>query len=629
VCQLRHGGGGHAVSVETDRLVGTDLAGYRLESVLGRGGMGIVYLATDLRLERKVAVKLVAPELAADPRFRERFLRESRLAASLDHSHIVPVHAAGETDGHLWIAMRYVPGTDLRTLLDAQGPLEPARAVELVSQIGEALDAAHAHGLIHRDVKPANVLVTEEGGEEHCYLADFGLARTADLDAVPGTGANLSGTVDYTSPEQIAGNPLDGRADVYSLGCVFYECLVGQPPYRRRSQAATVYAHLEDEAPSLHERRPDLPEAVDSVIDQALAKDAGERYETCGDLVQAAREALGLGKPRFTRRQLVLAGTAAAIAVAAAAAVPAILLSRGEEAAAPKPILPLADTSLVRIDPDSAELVFAVGLGGAPTQVATGLGSVWIVDPREQAVKEIDPTTNTLVRAIDVTGAGPPIWVTAGDDVLWLEAYGKSIATTAIWRLEPDTGSLSHFADTWLAPGMPPGRSLWLVNYEEADTVAEVEIDTRRVLDTIRVPRASSNISMSASPQAVWITYQDAPDVLKRLDPATGELVAEIQVGPVETILEGDGEVWVATNDGSVSRIDPATNEVTDTIEGVTRSPKHLVLGGGSLWVGDARDPVVAQVDPETGDVITTRVGGIPLHMAFGEGGVWVLVRPS
>src|SRR5262245_10359678 len=166
------------MSIETDRLLGTDLAGYRLESVLGRGGMGVVYLATDLRLERKVALKLVAPELADDARFRERFLRESRLAASLDHSHIVPVYGAGETDGQLWIAMRYVQGTDLGALLDKEGPLDPGRALELVGQVGDALDAAHAHGLVHRDVKPANVLVTEEGGEEHCYLADFGLARS-------------------------------------------------------------------------------------------------------------------------------------------------------------------------------------------------------------------------------------------------------------------------------------------------------------------------------------------------------------------------------------------------------------------------------------------------------------------
>ena len=236
------------MSVETDQLLGTDLAGYRIESVLGRGGMGVVYLATDLRLKRRVALKLVAPELAADARFRERFLREAELAASLDHSHVVPVYGAGETDGQLWMAMRYVQGTDLRTLLEQEGPLEPARAVELCSQVGAALDAAHAHGLVHRDVKPANVLVTQEDSEEHCYLSDFGLARSPSDEQVA-AGAHLSGTIDYTAPEQSAHEPLDHRADVYSLGCVLYECLTGEPPFKRPRPAATLFAHANDPPP--------------------------------------------------------------------------------------------------------------------------------------------------------------------------------------------------------------------------------------------------------------------------------------------------------------------------------------------------------------------------------------------
>ncbi len=397
------------MSVETDRLVGTDLAGYRLESVLGRGGMGVVYLATDLRLERKVALKLVAPELAGDPRFRERFLRESRLAASLDHSHVVPVHAAGETDGQLWIAMRYVQGTDLKTLLDQEGPLEPARALELVAQVGEALDAAHAHGLVHRDVKPANVLVTEEGGEEHCYLADFGLARTADLEAGAGTGAHLSGTVDYTAPEQIAAR--DRRPARRRL-------LARLRPLRVPSRRSRPSSDPEpwprcsrtpaSRRPPSTSSGPSCPRRSTQSIARALAKDPDERYETCDELVRrgAARRSAS-ASTRFTRRQLVLAGTGAALAVAAAAAVPAILLSRGEEATAPKPILPLADTSLVRVDPTARSSSRRSSWAARPSQVATGLGSVWIVDPRESALKELDPATSTLTRTIDLTH--PPI----------------------------------------------------------------------------------------------------------------------------------------------------------------------------------------------------------------------------
>jgi serine/threonine-protein kinase len=612
------------VSLIADPRIGTELAGYRLESVLGRGGMGVVYLASDLRLERNVALKLVAPELAQDARFRERFLRESRLAASLDHSHIVPVHAAGETDGRLWIAMRYVPGEDLATLLTQEGPLEPARAVELCSQVASALDAAHGIGLVHRDVKPANILVTEEDGREHCYLTDFGLARNAEADA--GAATHLSGTVDYTAPEQIAREPAGASADVYSLACVLYECLAGEPPFKRPRATATLFAHASEPPPSLHERRPELPEQIDQVTAKGLAKNPDERYGSCRELTEQAREALGLAERRLTRRRLVLVGTGAALAVAAAAAVPAILLGSGDDtptAAAPKPILPLADTSLVRIDPDSAELVAAVELGGAPTGVETGLGSVWIVDPRESVLKELDPATNTVTRTIDVTP--PPEWISFGDDAGWLVTYGETIVTNIVWRLDPRTGSLSRFADT---DGWAEGRSIWLWNYEEIYTVAEVDVESGRVRETIRIPRSNNVIGLGIDRGAVWVTHPEAPSLLKRLDPRTGEVVAEIEVGPVETILAENGQVWVATNDGSVVRIDPAMNEVADTIE-VTRSPKLLVLGGGSLWVADARDPVVARVDPETGDVITIRVGGTPLSMAFGEGSLWVIVRPS
>jgi tRNA A-37 threonylcarbamoyl transferase component Bud32/streptogramin lyase len=609
----------------SDRL-GTELAGYRIESVLGRGGMGVVYLATDLRLERRVALKLVAPELAQDARFRERFLRESRLAASLDHSHVVPVYAAGELDGQLWIAMRYVPGEDLATLLAREGSLEPARALGLCSQVGSALDAAHKIGLVHRDVKPANVLVTEEDGHEHCYLTDFGLSRGIADVVSPGESPHLSGTVDYAAPEQIAHESADERTDLYSLACVLYECLAGEPPFKRPRPTATLFAHASEPPPSLHQQRPELPPAIDPVIAKALAKDARERYASSGDLTEAAREALGLAERRFTRRRLVLVGTGAALAVAAAAAVPAILLGSGNDTpivAAQKPILPLADTSLVRIDPASAELVAAVELGGAPTSVDTGFGSVWIVDPRESALKELDPATNTVTRSIPVTPA--PKYIFFGGDAGWVATYGETTDTEILWRLEPRTGSLSRFADTG---GWAEGRSLWLWNYEEIYTIAEVDVESGRVLETIRIPRLNNAVGLSFDREAVWVTHPEAPSLLKRLDPRTGEVVAEIEVGPVETSLAENGQVWVATNDGSVVRIDPATNQVADTIE-VTRSPKLLVLGGDSLWVADARDPVVARVDPETGDVITIRVGGTPLSMAFGEGGLWVIVRPS
>jgi serine/threonine protein kinase len=239
--------------------VGTQLGSYRIEALLGRGGMGVVYRATDLRLGRQVALKLLAPHVTQDQRFRTRFLAESRLAASIDHAGIVPIYEAGEVDDHLYIAMRYVEGTDLASLLRAEGGLAPDRAVGLVAQLADALDAAHARGLVHRDVKPSNALIAVEGTAEHVYLADFGLTKHTTTDGRLTATDQLVGTIDYVAPERIRAEQADGRADLYALGCVLFECLTGEVPFPRDSEAAAIYAHLEDEPPRASERRPGLP----------------------------------------------------------------------------------------------------------------------------------------------------------------------------------------------------------------------------------------------------------------------------------------------------------------------------------------------------------------------------------
>ena len=266
---------------------GDQLADYKVEAVLGAGGMGIVYQAVELPLGRPVALKLISPERARDPGFRRRFLRESQLAASLDHSNVVPVYKAGESDGRLYIAMRFVGGVDLRTLLARESPLRPERALALLAQVADALDAAHARGLVHRDVKPANILVTEESGREHCYLSDFGLSREPERDLADGRSTGLSGTFAYTAPEQIRGEVVGPSADVYSLGCVLYECLTGRQPFRRRRPTAMLFAHLQEEPPGV----PGLPE-LDQVLARALAKEHAERHVSCGELLRAAEAAL-------------------------------------------------------------------------------------------------------------------------------------------------------------------------------------------------------------------------------------------------------------------------------------------------------------------------------------------------
>jgi WD40 repeat protein/class 3 adenylate cyclase len=286
------------VSARADPTVGREVAGYRIEALLGRGGTAAVYRAYDARLGRNVALKLLATDLVGDERFRERFLQESRLASSLDHQNVIPIYEAGEEDGLLYIAMRYVEGTDLEALIAREGALEPARALGILSSVAGALDAAHDRGLVHRDAKPGNVLIALDPASdppEHVYLSDFGLTKEVAGEIRLTQSGQFVGTAAYVSPEQIAGGPLDGRADQYSLACVLFECLTGAPPYAGESLMAALRAHLDDVPPSASARRPGLPRELDAVFERALAKRAGERYASCRDFVVEARRAIEQG----------------------------------------------------------------------------------------------------------------------------------------------------------------------------------------------------------------------------------------------------------------------------------------------------------------------------------------------
>jgi serine/threonine protein kinase len=271
---------------------GDEFAGYRIEQTLGRGGMGILYLAVEPGLERRVALKLIAPEAAADEVFSRRFAEESRIAASIEHPNVVPIYAAGEEDGVPYIAMRYVSGSDLGKRIAREGRLEPAGAAALIAQIGNGLDAIHAAGLVHRDVKPANVLLSGATGEDHAYITDFGVARNVATESGLTQTGRFVGTLDYVAPEQISGGEVDARVDVYALGCLLFKLLTGEVPFPKDGEAARLYAHLNDPPPAPSLYAPQVPMALDDVVIRAMSKEPGDRYPSAGDLGRAALAAL-------------------------------------------------------------------------------------------------------------------------------------------------------------------------------------------------------------------------------------------------------------------------------------------------------------------------------------------------
>jgi serine/threonine-protein kinase len=617
--------------------IGTDFLGYRIDELIGHGGMGVVYRAYDLRLKRTVALKLVTPELALDERFRERFARETELAISLEHPNVVPIHDAGDVEGRLFLAMRLVAGTDLRKLLRAEGALEPPRALAICRQIANALDAAHANGLVHRDVKPSNILLD---AAEHVYLADFGLTRhLEEKGARAGEGRSV-GTPAYLAPEQIEGQQVDGRADVYSLGCVLYECLTGQSPFVHDSRLAVAWAHLEEEPPSASERASDLPEAIDAVLRGAMAKSPDERYRTCAALIEAAEHAFGI-RPRPRGRRRLFAAALGAVTLAAVATVAtAILLGGGDATPAVVP------DSLVKIDLESGKIVDVVPVGRIPgttieivgryvfaasegdgtlTRVDTRTGAVvnsgkfdasdglaaegakrvWVASVRRRQVTLVDAALPLVDYPATPTPRIPPPrdtapWVplpgdttatslTVGGGALWIamEAVGGGVVER--WRLNPlgrqrtyRLGLLDFPADVtfgygaaWIALGGRLGAP--------AGDVLRVDARSGHAR---RIPVGRFPVGVAVGFGSVWVVQRE-DDTVRRIDPVTGRTRRVIAVGHLPFAVAVDQRsVWVTSQcAGTVSRIDPATNRVVGTIE-LGYHPQNLAVGGGFAWVG-------------------------------------------
>jgi streptogramin lyase len=594
--------------------LGTRLGGYRIDGVVGRGGMGVVYRATEVALDRPVALKLIAPELADDDGFRARFLRESRLAASLDHPGILPVYAAGEADGELYLASRFVDGIDLHALLEQTGPLPPERALTLVGQVADALDAAHARNLVHHDVKPGNVLID---ASDHCYLCDFGLTKQLGVGATTVT-EGLAGSLDYLAPEQIRRDKVDSRTDEYALACVLYESLAGAPPFRRDTEAQTLWAHMQ-ETPEPLASYPEL----DRVFARALAKGPEERYESCNAFVDDARAALGLGPSRVAvrrrrhrvGRRLLVAG--AALLAAAAAAVLAVTLgSSNHRLVAPS-------NSVALVDPVSLKLVAAVPVGNTPTETAASSRWIWVLNSNDGAgtISRIDQRTRRVASTFSV--GGTPNSIVAAFGSLWVGTSEGRVV-----RVEPGTDLVEK---SWTLPNagestaFAPDRGAgWLAAGPDAIWAASVRAISRIDPATSRLtPRRTSVWGpMAYGFGSLWLLG----DELERLSPATMRRIGTVELprGFVR-IVTGLGSVWVADNEsGAVLRIDPRQEAVFRTYD-VGGRPLGLAVGAGAVWA-PSDTGIVARIDPRTDEVESIAIGGAPRNVAFAPGGVWISV---
>ena len=450
---------------------GLRIAGYRLQEEIARGGMAVVFRARDERLGRLVALKILAPAYSADEGFRQRFIRESRAAAAVDDPHIVPVFEAGESDGVLFIAMRYVPGGDARSLVRREGPMPPGRAAAIISPVASALDAAHAAGLLHRDVKPANMLVDAlPGRPDHVYLSDFGLSKGAGPSTALTAAGQFLGTLDYISPEQIQGGPVDGRADQYALACAAFELLTGAPPFRREQPMALMHAQLTDPPPRLTSRRPGLPPAADAVLARALAKAPQDRYASCRDFADALRGAFGL--------QPYDSGPGA---VPPAAAYPPTQVAAPSAGSGPPASAAVAGTGTAGTRPVGTGAVDAgagspgrrPGAGDPPTSA----GEASVPPPRPAAVpgypapagRDRSDPQRTRRRLMRIAAAAAAVVVLAG------------AAVTAV-LLRPHPGPVPSFSPIAAKSAFPPVTGDVYVEYQGGSSAsAELSGEVKRV----------------------------------------------------------------------------------------------------------------------------------------------------
>ncbi len=519
--------------------------------------------------------------------------------------------------------MRFVDGSDLRTLL-GRGRPPPERSLALLGQVADALDAAHRRGLVHRDVKPGNVLVDDDG---HAYLTDFGVTKQVG-HASTDTG-RIVGTLDYLAPEQIRGDPVDGRADVYALACVLYECVAGVPPFRRETEAETLWAHMQEDPAPLREHR-----ALEPVLAKALAKERDERHATCTELVEAARAALGLGvSPAIRgrripagllrRRRAVLAAGLLVLGATIAAAAIALTGDDGSEA-------PPADNGVaaIRVSGDSVRSFAAMPT--APSNLAVGDGGVWVLNTEDESVSRLDPKTGEV---IDTFSTGrQPTDLAVGAGAVWIGHGTEGTATGRIARVDPDSTAVTRSVKL---PSPPDGHSfnfsagfpgvavgagaVWAITPES--TVARIDPRTVRLVANVDVDVRT----LAAGKEGVWAVVGN--NILTRIDPRTNRVAQRIEVGSnaLSGVAVGAGSVWATSEEGLLWRIEPGPKPIMRTIDVGTGSG-YVAFGDGAVWTANWVTGTVSRIDPRTNAVAATVPVGAAQALAAGAGSAWVSV---
>jgi ABC-type branched-subunit amino acid transport system substrate-binding protein len=637
------------VLVSGELPAGSVFAGLMVEALVASGGMGSVYRASDPTLHRAVALKVIAPALADDARFRERFLREARLAASLEHPAIVPVYAAGDSDGRLYLAMRFMGGGSVADLLDRSGSLNLSDTVRLLDGVAHALDAAHRAGLVHRDVKPGNILLQGDRG----YVADFGLAVTEELDDVRSSAAGLalSGTTAYLAPELIEGDHATGASDQYALACLAFECLTGRLPFAAGNELAVVYAHLQQPPPSAVALRPELPSTVDAVLARALAKQPRDRFGSCGDFIEAlrsTRSVAGESPPaapdHVHRRRGRLIGVVAAAGVAAAVA--ATVLMYGGGAARP-----LAGDGIAVLDGAGGHQALTIGVGRDPLAIVSdGQRNVWVVNADDRTISRLDTRPRSTVGPPFALEDATPSGLAYGEGALWVstgsaaDAIDFGTITSAVVRvdpvtdqpgnpikLKPSTAAVGfHHSGSQIAAG---GGSVWVI-----DAASEVErIDPATDQPQVIPDDGYAASAIAFGDGAVWVLGEQVSTAgspkgpfVWRIDPRTHAPSdrIEMQVSGASELTVGAGSVWVASPwDGRVVRIQPGAQVRTQTIDAPGATAVRYDDAGRAVWVADPIDRALRRIDIASNKIgSAVELSGAPQAMAVAGGSVFASV---